>query len=155
MLTHISTKNTECIWEDYATLLSDISTKIFLFLRWEFHHCKTLRQNLLEGCKNIRSTKFYICRSRASSCSTENLLNWFTSRLLYFMADRMSHTPKIYVAICLERRTHGLNYLKITFAYEPTNLYLSWPCYWYCLFFISAMHTDYIREMMEGEKVEF
>lgn len=70
----------------------------------------------------------------------ENLLNWFTSRLLYFMVDRALGcycccSSRQALAIFLH--THGLNYLKITFLSPSTHKFISLltmlPC------FISAL----------------
>lgn len=60
------------------------------------------------------------------------------------MADRMPHTtPSCHVyAEYRQRTTHGLNYLKITFAFNP-QIYISLDhATGAASFFISAMHTN-------------
>lgn len=93
-----------------------------------------------QGCKTSTHIGFYIWRS-----AHENLLNWFTSRLLYFMVDRALCCCSSRQALAIFLHTHGLNYLKITFLSPSTHKFISLltmlPC------FISALliQHSYIR----------
>ncbi len=68
--------------------------------------------------------------------SHENLLNWFTSRLLYFMLDRI---------LGYKRRTHGLNCLKITFP-SSQHKFISFLVMEFLISLLSAACTQFYEK---------
>lgn len=100
-----------------------------------------------QGCKH-RHIGFYVWRS-----AHENLLNWFTSRLLYFMVDRALCSRSSRQALAIFLHTHGLNYLKITFLSPSTHKFISLltmlPLFYQCIAYTAVTHTHMCEEFSD------